>query len=56
MVEVEDPIVAARSVPFKPDPDEVYFLNFVVSDFTPILPDPEVYVYQEFDARLAGDC
>ena len=41
MVNGEDPIVYAKSVPFKQD--KVNFLNFVVSDFRPIFPDPIVY-------------
>lgn len=38
MTTVEDPIVKDRQVPF--EPDEILFLNYCVSKFTPIVPVP----------------
>ena len=50
MVEVEDPILVDRSVPFVPD--EIFFLNFVATDYTPIPPTPEDYAELEFELQL----
>ncbi len=48
MVEIKDPEIVEREKFFIPD--EITFLNFVVSDYSnPIAPDPKTYAEYEYD-------
>lgn len=53
MVDVEDSIVVDRSLPFVPD--EIFFLNFVVTNFKPIPPRADIYSKEEFDNKVKKD-
>ena len=48
MVEISDPIIVDRQKEFVPD--EISFINYVVSDYSdPIAPEPNVYAELEYD-------
>ena len=47
MVDVEESIIVDRSKPFVPD--EIYYINYVVTNYRPILPNPQEYAEEEFD-------
>ena len=47
MVDVEESIIIDRSKPFVPD--ETYYINYVVTNYKPILPNPWEYAEEEFD-------
>ena len=50
MVEVKDPVIKDREDPYIPD--EISFINFVVSDYSePQIPEPKAAAELEYDKQ-----
>jgi hypothetical protein len=50
MVEVKDPVIKDREDPYIPD--EISFINFVVSDYSePLIPEPKAAAASEYDKQ-----